>query len=49
MTFVSKFYLRYPSVLPCHILAMKVFYFPKERAQMTNFKWNMGRIENRKD
>ena len=28
---------------------MKVFYFPKERAQMTNFKWNMGKIELRKD
>jgi hypothetical protein len=48
MTFVSKLCLHYPLILPGHILATKVFYFRKERAQMTNFKWNMGRIEHRK-
>ena len=45
-TFTFTFY---PSILPCHILAMKLFYFHKECAQMTNFKWSMGRIEHRKD
>jgi hypothetical protein len=48
MTSVPKFYLHYPSILPCHLLETKVFYSPKAPAQMTNFKWKMGRIEHRK-